>query len=312
MIGAAEPFGPAASDAWQRRTSTAGDIGVSKPVRPRRDFSAMEARRMHAADLLEEGRLNKAEIARELGVAHQTVSDWDELYRTGGRDALRAAGRAGRLPKLDAAGLELIEAQLLKGAKAHGYPNDLWKSARHRGAVIVFEDESGCSLLPSVRATWAPKGKTPVLSHRFSWKRLSMAGALVYEPDGSDAELVFGMRPGAYNDCSLIEFLTELHHLVGGRQMTLIWDGLPSHRSKAMTSWIAEQRSWLRVERLAGYAHELNPVEGVWGNVKGKELANLCPDTVDEMEQAVDDGLCRIGSDRELCLAFLNQTPLRL
>ena len=175
----------------------------------------------------------------------------------------------------------------------------------------MFEDESGCSLLPSVRATWAPKGKTPVLRHRFNWKRLSMAGALVYEPDGSDAELVFGIRPGAYNDVSLIEFLTDLHILLN-RKVTLVWDGLPSHRSKQMTTWIAEQRSWLRVERLPGYAPELNPVEGVWGNVKTKELANLCPDTVEEMEQAADDGLCRIGSDRDLCLAFLHQTPLRL
>jgi hypothetical protein len=49
----------------------------------------------------------------------------------------------------------------------------------------------------------------------------------------------------------------------------------------------------------------------VWSNVKAKELANLCPDSVEEMEQAADDGRCRIGSDRKLCLAFLHQTPLR-
>lgn len=186
------------------------------------------------------------------------------------------------------------------------------KSARRRGALIVFEDESGCSMLPSVRATWAPKGKTPVLRHRFSWKRISMAAALAYEPDGSGAELIFGMRPGAYNDDSLIEFLAELHHLLDGRKLTLIWDGLPSHRSKKMTAWIAEQRSWLQVERLPGYAHELNPVEGVWGNLKASELANLCPDTVEQIEQAADDGLCRIGSNTDLCHAFMHQTPLRL
>jgi len=186
------------------------------------------------------------------------------------------------------------------------------KSARRRGALIVFEDESGCSMLPSVRATWAPKGKTPVLRHRFSWKRISMAAALAYEPDGSGAELIFGMRPGAYNDDSLIEFLAELHHLLDGRKLTLIWDGLPSHRSKKMTAWIAEQRSWLQVERLPGYAHELNPVEGVWGNLKASELANLCPDTVEQIEQAAADGLCRIGSNTDLCHAFMHQTPLRL
>jgi transposase len=186
------------------------------------------------------------------------------------------------------------------------------KSARRRGALIVFEDESGFSLLPAVRATWAPRGKTPVLRHRFSWKRLSMAGALAYEPDGSDAHLIFQMRPGAYNDQSLIEFLTEMHALLDGRKVILLWDGLPSHRSRRMKNWLATQRPWLSVEPLPGYAYDLNSIEGVWSNLKGQELANLCPDTIDEAAQLADEGLCRIGSETELCLAFLHHTGLKL
>lgn len=91
----------------------------------------------------------------------------------------------------------------------------------------MFEDESGVSLLPSVRATWAPRGRTPVLKHRFGWKRLSLAGALVYESDASDAHLVFQLLPGAYNGETLIEFLNDLHQLEPQRAMVLIWDGLP-------------------------------------------------------------------------------------
>ena len=79
------------------------------------------------------------------------------------------------------------------------------KGAGRRGALIVFRDQSGFSLLLSA-GHLAPRGKTPVLRHHFSWKRLSMAGALAYEPDGTDAQLVFQMRPGSYNDESFIEF----------------------------------------------------------------------------------------------------------
>jgi len=186
------------------------------------------------------------------------------------------------------------------------------KSARRRGALIVFQDESGFSLLPSVRSTWAPRGKTPVLRHHFSWKRLSMAGALAYEPDGTDAQLVFQMRPGAYNDESLIEFLTEMHALLEDRLVTLIWDGLPSHRSRRMKEWLSTQRRWLVVEQLPAYGHDLNPIEKVWGNLKAKELANLCPDTIGEAAEAADEGLCRIGTETELCLAFLRHTGLKL
>jgi transposase len=176
----------------------------------------------------------------------------------------------------------------------------------------VFEDESGVSLLPSVRATWAPRGQTPVLRHRFVWKRLSLAGALAYEPDGSDAHLVFQLRPGAYNDEALIEFLAELNELEQQRPVLLIWDGLPSHRSRRMTDWIASQRDWLSIEPLPGYAPDLNPVEQVWGSLKSKELANLCSDTIDEVADIAENGLARIGSDAPLCFAFLRHSGLRL
>jgi hypothetical protein len=92
-----------------------------------------------------------------------------------------------------------------------------------------------------------------VLRHRFSWKQLSLAGALAYEPDGSDAHLVFQMRAGAYNDEALIAFLSELNQLEQ-RPVVLIWDGLPSHRSGRMREWVASQPSALRVEQLPGYA----------------------------------------------------------
>jgi transposase-like protein len=60
-------------------------------VRPRRDFRALEARRMRAVDLFEQG-VRPAEIARQVGVGHQTVSDWRTVWRQCGRAGLRAAG----------------------------------------------------------------------------------------------------------------------------------------------------------------------------------------------------------------------------
>ncbi len=176
----------------------------------------------------------------------------------------------------------------------------------------MFEDESGVSLLPSVRATWAPRGQTPVLRHRFGWKRLSLATALVFEPDASDAHLVFQLRPGAYNGETLIEFLGDLHQLEPGRRMVLLWDGLPAHRSRCMTDWIHDQRAWLSVERLPGYAPELNPTEQVFGNLKSSELANLCRDTIAEVEAIAETGLDRIGHDARLCFAFLRHSGLSL
>jgi transposase len=180
------------------------------------------------------------------------------------------------------------------------------------GGTAPRSDSYGFSLLPSVRSTWAPKGQTPVLHHHFNWKRLSMSAALCFRPDGTEASLVFGMQPGAYNDESLTEFLTELHRHLDGDKVTLVWDGLPSHRSRVMQAFLKKQRKWLVVERLPAYAPDLNPVEQVWGNLKGSELANLCLDTISEAEEIVDQGLWRIGNETTLAFAFLRHCGLTL
>src|SRR3954447_4669010 len=103
-------------------------------MRPRRDFAALEERRMRAADLFENG-IAPAEIARQEGVSHQIVSDWRNAWRRRGRDGLRGAGRAGHLPKLSRGQLAQVEVDLARGAEANGYPNDLWILKRVAEAI---------------------------------------------------------------------------------------------------------------------------------------------------------------------------------
>jgi transposase len=137
-----------------KQTVTKATVGR---VRPRRDFAAMEERRMRAAELFERG-VRPAEIARQLGVCHQVVSDWRGAWRRSGRDGLRAAGRAGRLPKLSREQLTQVEVELIKGAEANGYPNDLWTLKR---AAEVIERVTGVSYHPA--RVWY------ILRHGLNW-----------------------------------------------------------------------------------------------------------------------------------------------
>jgi transposase len=89
-----------------------------------------------------------------------------------------------------------------------------------------------------------------------------MAAALCYGVRGGGAQLAFHITPGSYDTDTLIQVLGELRRFLGGEQATLLWDGLPAHRSQAMRAWLNTQRSWLVVERLPAYAPERNPVEG--------------------------------------------------
>jgi transposase len=184
--------------------------------------------------------------------------------------------------------------------------------ALKRGAWLCFLDESGCSLRPPVRRTWAPRGQTPILRHRGHWKRASMAGICCYQPDGSRARLCFHTQPDSYNDHTLIGVLKQLRRFLRGAPVTLIWDNLPSHHSRVMGAWLQTQCHWLQVEYLPGYAHDLDPVEGLWANLKDVELANLCRDTITEITEAARQGITRVRRDSTLLFSFLRHCDLEL
>lgn len=104
----------------------------------------MQERRMRAADLFRRGVI-PADIARQLGVSHQVVSEWRKAWRTGGRRALRGAGRAGRRSRMNQSQLANVEKALTKGAEANGYVTDVWTLPR---VTEVIERLTGISYHP--------------------------------------------------------------------------------------------------------------------------------------------------------------------
>ena len=185
------------------------------------------------------------------------------------------------------------------------------KNARRRRAWIVFEDESGVSQQPVVRRTWAPRGDTPILIHTGgNWKRLSIAGALAFRWDGRRTRFYFQTRAGTYTDVALIAFLRALKRHFSRQRVLLIWDGLRGHTSRTMAAYLARQRAWLTVERLPGYAPDLNPIEQLWGNVKTRELANVCAPTLATLRSPLHAGCARVRRQPQLAFAFLQHAGL--
>jgi hypothetical protein len=163
-----------------------------------------------------------------------------------------------------------------------------------------------------VRSSWAPRGQPPLLTHPFNWKRAQVAAALCYGPAGGGAQLAFHLQGGSYDTDTLIGVLGELRAFLGGQKATLLWDGLPAHRSNKMKAWTASQRHWLVVERLPAYAPELNPVEALWSNLKSKggELANLCYPTLAGVISQAHRGIQRVRQRPHLAYSFLRRSGL--
>ena len=117
---------------------------MGNPAGVRRDFAALEQRRLRAARLLEKG-LHQSEVARQVGVHRQSVSRWAQQLESDGRAGLKQAGRAGRKPRLSPEDVERIERGLKRGPESLGYDTGLWTSAR---VALLIEQECGIEYHP--------------------------------------------------------------------------------------------------------------------------------------------------------------------
>ena len=91
----------------------------------------------------------------------------------------------------------------------------------------------------------------------------------------------------------------------------LIWDNLNTHISRQMRAFTDTHTDWLTVVRLPAYAPDLNPVEGVWAQMKNG-LGNLSAGTIDQLAATIKNRLKRIQYRPELIDGFLAQTGLTL
>lgn len=184
------------------------------------------------------------------------------------------------------------------------------KKAARKQAHIVFIDESGMLMLPTVRRTWAPRGCTPVLRHRGrAHKKVSIVGGLSISPQRKRLRLFLQWHPDAnVGEVEVIAFLRSLlRHLRG--EVIIIWDRLTAHRSRRVKVYAAS-RGRVTVEFLPSYAPELNPVEGVWSNLKYHRLANHGIHDLTELHDRAEAEAAAIASRPNLLRGFVAGTPL--
>jgi transposase len=105
----------------------------------------LERRRRRAIALLQQG-LSLHEVARRVQASVSAVWQWRNAWQQGGEAALAPKPVAGRPRKLTMPQLDQLQQVLLKGARAYGFPNELWTLKR---IAAVIQVEFGVRYHPS-------------------------------------------------------------------------------------------------------------------------------------------------------------------
>jgi hypothetical protein len=189
------------------------------------------------------------------------------------------------------------------------------RKARRRKAHLVFLDESGFMLTPTVRRTFAPRGQTPIIKSWDRHDRISAISAVTVSPKRKRLGLYFHLMPDDENvhGEDTVEFLKQLRRHIPG-PMTVLWDrGNVHDRSKVVRAYLAGHPE-IVTEKFPSYAPETNPDEMVWQHTKHARLSNFTPDDVAELRATVVAELERLHGRPDLLAAFIRhaKVPIRL
>jgi transposase len=183
------------------------------------------------------------------------------------------------------------------------------KNAARLAAHLVFIDESGFLLIPSVQKTWSPMGQTPILVHRYSHDRISAISGIAVSPKRFHCTLYCHLYEDNIHGEEVAAFLRQLLRQIPGHLIVLLDNG-KIHRGDPVQELLAHT-SRLHLEPFPPYAPELNPDEGVWNHLK-RTLANGRPDTQAELMDVLADEVCRLASSQSLLRGCIQQSELPL
>lgn len=183
----------------------------------------------------------------------------------------------------------------------------LLAEARGERRTLVFVDEAGFYLLPSVVRTYAPCAHTPVLRAKLTRDHLSVMGGMT--PAGRIYTLA---RQESLNGLHSVEFLVHLTR-VASERLLVVWDGSPIHRRAIVQEFVSQSHGKVRLEALPGYAPDLNPWdEGGWNHLKNVEMRNLVCKDIEDLHEEFHLAVNRLRQKAWLVHSFFAQAGLIL
>jgi transposase len=215
-------------------------------------------------------------------------------------------GYSWQMPALQAR--ERNEAQI-QDWRLQTWPSIVQHSAQRR-STLVFVDEAGYSMIPTLRKQWAPQGQTPIVRHRNRWfRKVSVIGGITVGVDRTAVGLAIHWHPGEHIDqpkvASFLESLATQHP----GPLDVIWDKLAAHRGDRIRAFLTTHPE-VRLHPLPSYAPDLNPIEGVWSLTKYHRMCNHQIDNLETLHQKAQEAVADVAAHPDLLRACIQHAGL--
>ncbi len=140
-------------------------------------------------------------------------------------------------------------------------------------------------------------------------RRVSAIGGLSISPGRKHLGWYLQFHPDqSIRQQEVIDFLRHLLRHLGGR-LIVVWDNLGAHKGHQLREWLRGGKR-VHLEFLPPYAPELNPNEYGWAYLKTGELANYCPEDVDDLHATVLVAAQNASTQQRLLRGFVRGTKL--
>jgi transposase len=179
------------------------------------------------------------------------------------------------------------------------------KRARAMHAMIHWGDETGISNQDPIGRSYAPKGKTPVITRAAKRMTRSMISAV-----SNRGLMRFMLYQGALNAAGFIAFLRRLIR-DAGRKVILIVDNLQVHKAGRVQAWVASHAHAIELRYLPSYAPDHNPSEYLNNDLKQKLRQQRPPGSEEELVERTRAVLRAIQRSPDRIQGYFKPEPVR-
>jgi transposase len=156
----------------------------------------------------------------------------------------------------------------------------------HRPVVLLAEDEARFGRISTVQRCWAPADIRPTVPNQIVREWVYAFAAV----DPASGRMTCLLLPAA-NTEMMNRFLAQVGDDFADCFVVMQVDGAPWHTSPKLQ--VPEN---IRLITQPAYSPELNPVEHLWDDIREKEFPNVRHDTMQQVKEAISNGVRRLAA----------------